>query len=209
METTDKTNERPILKRIAEQLLKDQQELDELAVQFALGKAEVMDKFEETKKFLRKSVLEYKEILSSDFKQNKEWAGFLKLKLDDLEEQLAKGKTESKEMFEQQKQAILKSIVDLKNEVKKNPEAHKVSDYFIAAYEKAELQLALFEKKIGDTKKELTKEFKDEMHTAGVKINSILDRLKDKRDDVDEKMENFKDEIRLSYSHLKKAIRSL
>ncbi len=60
MKNTETTNQKPILVKIADQLLKDQQELDSLAVQLSLGKAEAKDKFEEVKKQIRKSIQEFK-----------------------------------------------------------------------------------------------------------------------------------------------------
>ncbi len=209
MEPEVKTDQKPVLVRMAEQLLKDQVELDALALQFSLGKAEVKDKFEETKKQLKKSILEFRETLASEFKLNKEWTDTFKLKLTELENQLSKGRAESKVMFDEQKKAILKELGDLKNEMRKNPEARKLADYFASVAGRTEVQLDLFERKMAEGKKELTREFQEEMKKAGIKINSLLAGLKERKEDADFKLSNFSDEIRLSYDHLKKAIREL
>ena len=55
----------------------------------------------------------------------------------------------------------------------------------------------------------LTEEFKDEMNHAREKINTLLAKAKEKKDDMDLKLENFNDEIHLSYEHLKKAFKAL
>ena len=209
MEPTVKTNQKPILIRMAEQLLKDQLELDALALQFSLGKAEVRDKFEETKKQLKKGIAEFRETLASEFTLNKEWTDNFKLKLTELENQLSKGKAESRVMFEEQRKIILKGLEDLENEMKRNPEARKLADYFTSLSGRAEVQLELFERKIAEGKKDLTKGFNEEMKRAGVKINSLLAGLKERKEDADFRLNNFSDEIRLSYDHLKKAIREL
>lgn len=80
MEEAVKTNQKPILVKIADQLLRDQEELDLLAVQISLGKAEVKDKFEEAKKQLKKSVQEFKETLTSEYEQTRDWASSFKKK---------------------------------------------------------------------------------------------------------------------------------
>jgi len=209
METTVKSKQRPILVKIADQLLKDQQELDLLAVQISLGKAEVKDRFEEAKKQMKKSIREFKEVLSFDKNSNKDWANSIRIKLNELEGQLAKGKVESKKVFDEQKQIILKEIEELRNEIKMNPDAVKLAHYFTAATEKIKLQMDLFEKNMGAKKTGLTEEFKDEMNHAREKINTLLAKANKKKDDMDLKLENFNDEIHLSYEHLKKAFKAL
>jgi len=95
------THEKPVLQKIADKLLGVQQELDELVGQFALGKAEGKEKFEEIKKEFRQRVSEFKKLLAAPA------AGLLtpeaRQKIEELEVQLALGKAESRELFEQQK----------------------------------------------------------------------------------------------------------
>jgi hypothetical protein len=203
------TNQKSILVKIADQLLKDQQELDSLAVQFSLGKAEAKDKFEEAKMQMKKSVQEFKKFLSSEQKQIKDSANSVKVKLNDLEDYLAIGKAETKEMFKEQKKNIQKGVKDVMDEIKKTPELVKLANYFTAASEKINLQMELFEKKIEAEKKELTKEFKGEMTNARNKIDSIIAKTKEKKDDFDLKLVNFSNEIHLVYDHIKKAIQAL
>lgn len=209
MEKEVTTNQKPILVKIAEQLLNDQRELDSLAVQLSLGKAEAKDKFEEAKKQMKKSVQEFKETLSSEYKQSKDWVNSIDIKLSNLEDYLAETKAETKEIFEKQKKNILKGIDDVKNEIKKNPEVIKFANYYTAASEKIKLQMELFEKKMEAKTTELTKEFKDEMNNAKEKLTSIIAKINEKKDDIDLKLESFSDEIHLSYNHLKKAIQAL
>lgn len=206
MKEVKEANPKQILVRIAEQLKKGQEELDALAVQFSLGKAEVKDKFEEAKKQMRNSILDFKEVLA-DRKDN--WVTRVKDKLDDLDEMLDKGKAETKAKFAEQKKSITERLNQLRNEVRENPEAENLANHFTAATEKMKLQLALLEKKIGEEKKELTEEFKEEMGKARTKIDSIVARTKEMKEDVDLKLEHFSEEIQLSYDHLKKAIKAL
>ena len=54
----EKKSQKPIRVRIAEKLIKDQQELDHLAVQVSLGKAEMNDEFKKAKADLKKNIHE-------------------------------------------------------------------------------------------------------------------------------------------------------
>lgn len=208
-EEKSKKPKKPFLVRIADRLVKDQQELDELAVQLALGKAEVKDKFEEAKKKMNKRVQKLSTKLSSEAKQDKEWVNSLKVKLAKLAGHLGKGKVETHPMLQEQKKNIIQGIDDINEEIQKSRKASKLSRSFTPASEKIKLQMDLFEKKLGEEKKELTKEFHEEMGKAKEKFNSIATRIKEKKDDVDLKLDHFSDEIHESYEHLKKAIRSL
>lgn len=209
MKNTDATDQKPILVKIADQLLKDQQELDSLAVQLSLGKAEAKDKFEEAKKQIRKSIQEFKIRIDAEYKQSNEWTHSIDVKLMELESLLNKGITDSKEIFSEQKKDILRAIEGLENEIKKNSEVVKLTNYFMISFEKAKLQMELFEKEMEGGKIALTELFKNEMKSAKEKITSISELLENKKEDVKLKAENFDNEIRLAYDHLKKAIRSL
>ncbi|HQS04323.1 MAG: hypothetical protein B7X86_02670 [Sphingobacteriales bacterium 17-39-43] len=209
MKNTETSNQRPILVKIAAQLLKDQQELDSLAVQLSLGKAEAKDKFEEAKKQMKKSIQDFKNTIDAEYKQNKEWSQSIDVKLTDLESLLSKGIAESREIFTEQKKSIIGAIERLENEIKTNPEVVKLANYFTASLEKIKLQMELFEMEIEGKKIVLTELFKDEMKNAREVIVSVSKQLEEKKDEAKLKAEKFNDEIRLAYDHFKKAIKSL
>lgn len=181
MENTETTNQKPILVKIADQLLKDQQELDSLAVQLSLGKAEAKDKFEEVKKQIRKGIQEFKITIDSEYKQSNEWTHSIDVKLMELESLLSKGMADSKEIFSEQKKGILKAIEGLESEIKKNSEVVKLTTYFTTSLKKAKLQMELFEKEMEGKKIVLTELFKNEMKIAKEKITSISERLEEKK----------------------------
>lgn len=202
------TPKKPLLTRIAEQLVKDQQELDQLAVQLSLGKAEVKDKFEALKHKLKGSLHEFKVDLKEVYNENKEWSKEFKEKLDHLEEQLSASKAETKEVLKAQKKNIVHAMDLVKEEIKKNPEVHKVSDFFTAASEKARLQIRLFEMKWGSKEKVLTG-FRNEMKKASEKVDEILAEAKVNKQKAEVKLKGFNSEIHEAYGHIKKAIKSL
>lgn len=200
-------NKKPMLVKIAEQLMKDQLELDSWAVQIALGKAELKDKYEEAKKQMKKSIRDFRETLHSELKKNNSWNNTFKSKLNKLEDQLSIGMAETKKLFAEQRKIIATHIEDLKIELKKNPMVFKMADFFMAALEKLKFQLELIERKMEEEKKELTNEFKVEMNKAGNKIKSILSDLNERKAGINSKIENFSNEINAAYAHIKKAVK--
>lgn len=206
MKTTKNENQKPILVKIADQLLKDQQELDFLVVQLSLGKVEVIEEFEKAKSRMKNSLHEFKVELNS--KINQEYV-FLDNSLTDLENELDEGEAKTKELFLKQKKNILKKLETIKIEIENNPNILKIADFFTSASIKTKLQLEILEKNFDKKKTELTAEYNQEMITAHEKINSIISKIKEKQEDASLKWENFKDEIHISYEHLKKAIEAL
>ena len=216
MKTQEKTNQepllvnqQPVLTKMTDQLLKDKQEIDELVVQLTQGKAEARTKFEDIKKQMKKSVNDFKETLDSKIKENQVWAIAVKGKLDALESELNKGKAETKEMVTSQRKNILKGIEDVKLELKKNPEALKLANYYTSAAETAKLKMDIIVKKFEDRNPEVTKEFLDEMKNAKKQIDTIIKNVNEKKDAANLKIENFTNEIHLVYDHFKKAIHAL
>lgn len=196
-------NQNPILVKIAEQLLKDQQELDSLAVQLSLGKAEAKDKLKEIKAELKQKVNDLKTTISAGYAENKEWVKDTIQKLDELEDRLTDN---AEAFFEENKKNILNAAAEVESEIKKNPAAQKASLLFATYSEKAKLQLELLEQSIQNKKSAVSESFKEGIDEARKKINAIIERLNEKKDEADLRVEIFKEELDLVYTHLKKAI---
>lgn len=209
MEKEVTTNQKPILVKIADQLLNDQRELDSLAVQLSLGKAEAKDKFEEAKKQMRTSIQEFKAKLEAEYDRNKEWAKSMKTKLSYLDNELSDGEAQTKPIFEEKMKNIIKGLDEIGEEIDKNPEVIRMAHYYSIASNKLKLQLEIIGKKWDEKKLVLTDLFHDEMNASKEKINSFKSKINDTKDDVGLKYENFKDEVGASFDHLRKAIKSL
>jgi hypothetical protein len=113
---TEETIEKTVLQQASEKLLKPQQEIDELAVQLALGRAEGKDEFELTKSEFRQQVKQLNDLLvkSSENTISPE----VRAKIESLELQLALGKADSKEQFEEQKRKIVDALTALESKIK-------------------------------------------------------------------------------------------
>lgn len=204
---SSKDKKQPFLVRIADRLVKDQQELDEMAVQLALGKAEAKDKFEEVKKQMRKRIRKISDKVEIEIEEGKDWAQSLQTKLSNLREKLKKDKAETPEALHQQKQEIVTGLNEVEKEMEKSGKS-RFSRSFALASEKIKLQMDLLDKKWDAGKKEISEEFKEEMGKAKQKLNTISAKLKDKADDVDDRFDDFKDDVRDAYENLKRAVKS-
>ncbi len=89
--------------------------LEELQVQFALGKAEAKDKFNEYQGKIKNAIHEAK----TDLKTGTGTLGEFKNKLEHLEVQLALGKAEAKELIEDQSKKVKQAIHELEHLVSK------------------------------------------------------------------------------------------
>jgi len=203
----EKSTEAPVIQKIADKLISVQQELDELVVQFALGKAEGKEKFEEIKKEFRQRVSEFKKLLDAPA------AGLLtpeaRQKIESLEVQLALGKAESKELFEEQKKKILKTLSHVEEEIKTWVNSGKLPADFSHDVEKFKLKLEIIRLKFSLKKFEVKDAFKAGMSDARREIEKITSDIGSKLKDGSSKYSDFRDEMSLAYKHLKKALTDL
>lgn len=207
MEAETKTTEKSMLEKIAGKLLKAQQELDELAVQFSLGKAEARDKFEEIKREFRTQVTELKHTLTTTVL--KEMASVSKAKFEELELQLALGKANTADAFEEQSKKILNSLHALENEIKGKLKQSMEVDSFSQEIEAFKLKVEILRLKFILKKFEVKDTFKEKMNDASRVIDKLKTSAKEKMDSGKGKYDDFKDEVQLAYKHLRKALESL
>lgn len=198
--------EKPMLTKVAGQLLKTQQELDELAVQFALGKAEAKDKFEEVKKEFRTQVGILKQSLGAYLL--KELVNSTRSKFEALEVQLALGKAESAEVFEAQSKRILRSVRALEKEIRDTLPSPEVTT-FRHEMEKFKLKIEILRLKYFLKKFEMKDSFKEKMVEARKTIDHLKLAAKGKLSSGKERWGDAKDEVQLAYKHLRQALKSL
>lgn len=204
METQTKTP-KPILQKLGEGMLKAQQEIDELALQLSLGKAEAKEKLEEIKKDFGERVNELRQFLKSTLNQSMPIA--LKLKLEELELKLKVGKAETKEAFDLQLAALIEATIALENETRKALEKLEVSAYFHHEVEKFLLKMEILRLKFGIKRFEIKDAFRSRMERAKKSIHRFADKAKkmgNRKKHVD-----FREEMAEAYKHLKSAVKNL
>jgi HAMP domain-containing protein len=200
------TPNQPLLARLADKLLEAQQELDELALQFTLGKAEAKDKFEELKITFARQLQVVKAALNQAEVQT--MANRLKTRVEDLELQLALGKSETKEIFEAQRKKILEALVRLENDLKQSLPASINLEELYHEIEKFKLKLEIIRLKFILKKFMVKDSFREKMKDARRNVSRLTDQASSKWKAGSEKLTDFKDEIQLAYKHLRKAIES-
>jgi hypothetical protein len=205
METEIKQSSKPLLQKLGEAMLEAQQEIDELAVQLSLGKAEAKEKFEEVKSEFTERLNWLKQSIKDSF--NKSVPMGVKLKLEELELQLKVGKVESMESFDLQRVALIEATIGLENEIRNFLEKVEVSGYFHHEVEKFLLKLEILRLKFGITRFEIKDTFRSRMDRAKKSIHHFIDNAKkitSRKGHID-----LKEEIAETYKHLKSAVKNL
>lgn len=203
----DVKSTKKILLSVADKLLAAQREIDELTVQLALGKAEARDKFNEIKKDFSEKVSELKMFLAN-IPSGLEMS-VLRTKIDELEMHLIQGEVNTREAFEAQKENLLKATSALEKTLERKVPFTAELQHFIHEMEKFRVKLEILRLRFSLKKMELKNEFRNRMDQAKAYIGEQRTLLNDKIEEGKEKYEDFRDEIRLAYTHFRKALREL
>lgn len=187
MEKNDRSDQKELLQEVAGKLLKAHQEIDELAVQLSLGKAEALDKFEEIKKEFRYRLSEWKQLAGARQITN---IGKLQIQLD-------MGKAKDPKSFDAQKEKILTALKALKTPA------------FKYEAEKFKLKLIILQLSLALKKMEIKDEFRQGMTDAKKKIESIADKAKSQLKKGKAKYSDVSDEVQLAFKHMRKAVEKL
>lgn len=203
----DVKSTKKILMSVADKLLAAQQEIDELTVQLALGKAEARDKFNEIKQDFREKVAELRVFLAnipSDLELSA-----VRAKIDELEMRLIQGEVNTREVFEAQKENLLKATSALEQTLERKVPFTRELQHFIHEMEKFKVKLEILRLKFSLKKMEVKNDFRIRMDEAKTYINELRTSMKEKVDEGKDKYEDFRDEIRLAYTHFRKALKEL
>ncbi len=206
---TNTFNFKSLTDKVSEGLKKAQQEVEELALQFALGRADATDKFEEIKKEFSHKVNEWK-LAFPDLKSiNQEKINLLKSKIENLLLQLSLGKADAIDNYVEQHKKIMQSIQEFEAELKTDPELVALIGVFKIEIEKLKLKLEILKLKFELKKFETKAGFNSEMEKARLIINKLFEKIEGKWDETKSNYSDFSDEIELSWKHLKNAVKSL
>ena len=196
-----------VLIRIADKLVQAQQELDELVVQFSLGKVEAKDKFEEIKGDFRDRIHDIKNLISRqrvDGVRNE-----LTKRLDELEEMLKSGVALSAEAFEKQREKIDQAIGQLKQNIGRYRPTTPYLDSFSHDLEKFKLKLEILHLVFTLKRLEVKDSFKENMREIKKRIDHTVSSLKGRINTKKNTLSALRKEAREMYSDLKKAIESI
>ena len=195
MKTKSSVERMPVLREVADKLLLAHEEIDELAVQLALGKAEALDKFEEIKKDFRQRVGELKQLSGSGKPATITNIGKLEIQ---LELRRAGGRV----AFEAQKEKIIDALKRLESKFAN-------SESFHHEVEKFKLKLVILQLSLALKKFEIKDEFRDSMSGARKKIETIAGRARERLLKGKARYSDISDEVQLAYQHMRKAVGKL
>jgi hypothetical protein len=207
MDTAVKTTEKHILLKLSNKLVKIQQELDELALQMALGKVEVKDKFEEIKQEFKDRIDDFKFTIIG--KVLGMAAERMQAHFEELEEHLAEGRAETHETFKVQLTKISRTIKALEEELAIHLPENPDTDLFQYDMEKFKLKLEIIRLRYELKRIELRDAFYNSMAAARKSIKSIKQLVEKASHTGEHKIESFKNDVETTLGHIRSAIKSL
>lgn len=190
---------------------------EELQLQLSLGKMEAMDELEKQTGNFKSFINETKE-KAKDLADyiNPEITNDLISKFEELQVQLALGKAETKDAFEEQKEKINQGLDSIQQLLQKGMAKAGMEENFNSFLEKFEgatenfktrLEAAKLQFALGkaDTKDEIEKQ-KEEVKA---KLEEIRSKLDSNKELAEEKWDGFKAEISEAFGHIKNAFSKL
>ncbi|MGE0771920.1 MAG: hypothetical protein AB7K37_09440 [Cyclobacteriaceae bacterium] len=206
MTTVKEKEEKTVLERVADYLIEAQRELDELAVQLALGKAEAKLKFEEVKAEFKSKLADFRKLLDE---APDSIPAKVKQGLEKLELQLALGKAETRDAFEEQKDKLLAGVAHIEKEIKDWLDEFGSTSAIGHEIEKFKLKLEILRLKFNLKKFEISDDFHESMSNARRAIQKIGTAADAKLERGRRNMYDFGEEMAEAYQHLRKAVKNL
>jgi hypothetical protein len=183
-------------------LNKAEKELDELRLKIALGKMNGADLFEDMKKELRESFHE----ISGELKQEKdELAESVRSNIESLQLQLALGKAEALDAYEEQKKKIGTSIDALERQIR---DARNRLSYDSRIRIQNELEKFRLKMEVLQIRYQLGKlELKDNVESKKLQFKKEFDHLLENlKDESSEMAEQYGSKLRNAYDALRKSL---
>ncbi|MCB0843969.1 MAG: hypothetical protein KDE26_12005 [Bacteroidetes bacterium] len=199
-----------------EYLKKWNDELDDLHVDFSIDQEEVVEKFEKHKSSMREYLVDLANKIDEKAKglDVKDKADNVKAKIEELQVQLALGKAESQDAYEEQKKNLDKKLHEAQKEYEKlksegDEKLHHLASDFHSQAEKFKTKMDVFRLHFAlgtaDAKDELA-EKKEELKE---KLAEMKKKVEENKEKAEEKWDEFSEELSESYNHFKGAIKNL
>jgi hypothetical protein len=196
MKTAENTR---IIDKAVDLLRKAAVELEEFQLQASLGKAELKDSYEDSKKKFNQFIHESK----YKIKQGEEVYEDMRQSFDELIVQLNLGKAETIEAFKEQKQSILQKLHEIEVKIRTNETLNKAYDTMLIEAEKFKLKLEILDQKIAEG----SEQFKTNYEAGKKDFLEFVEGLKQKYQTKEEETqwEHFQNEMSEAFHHFKQA----
>lgn len=185
------------------QLKKSTTDLEEFRVQLALGKAEAKDKFEELKKKFNSTVQSTKQKLTGVAKSRLDE---VRGEFEEVQVQLALGKADTLDAFNEQKKKIVRAINKLEKRLENIKLADEVETKIRHAIEKFKIQLEVLRVHYELGKMEAADEFEREKHELTDLVAKLKSKFDARKKSASKARQDRRAELKEAYKHLKKAI---
>lgn len=176
-------------------------ELEKFQLQFALGKAEAKDQYEDLKKSFNQKVHEVK--LKTI--KGKEQAQKLHQLLDELQVQLALGKAETKEAFDRQRKKINAKMHEIELWIKAHPTLLNAYESLVEEFEKVKIKLEILWINYKLSKSEPTDSIKKRRAEMDKIIAGLQASVTKEKKTKESGWQHFGSEMTEAFNHLKAA----
>ncbi|MBO3117678.1 hypothetical protein J4050_13055 [Winogradskyella sp. DF17] len=196
MKTAENTK---IIDKAVDFLRKAAVELEEFQVQASLGKAELEDSYEDTKKKFNQFIHDSK----FKMQQGKDKYEDMRTSFDELIVQLNLGKAETLDKFKVQKRNILLKLHDIEVKIKTNETLNKLYKYMLLDIEMFKVKLEILESKLEKGKEG----FKTNYEKGKTEFVEFVENFKKKyeKDKEESQWDHFQGEMSEAFQHFKKA----
>jgi len=200
METLEKKS---ITDKIIDGLKNALVEIEDLRVQAALGKAEAKDLYEDSKKKFNHFIHEAKIKLNGVKEKTGENADKLKGFFEHLQVQLALGKAETRDAFEEQSKKISHALHELEHNIRKNDKANEYYTKLLMEIEQFKIKLAILKLRYALKKMEAQQELDGKKAEFLKHLAEVKTRLMYKEEKERHRWEHFQDEMAEAFKRLK------
>lgn len=191
-------------------------ELDDLDIHLKMDTDEVVEAFEKQKSSFQSFVSESKDKLEAKINELDlgEKGTELKTKLEELQVQLALGKAETRDAFEEQRKNLTSSLHDATKEydgLKEKAEGQykELADEFNELTEKFHTKLDVLRVQFALGKADMQDEMKDKKEEIAQKLAEVRKKSEENKEKAEDKWDDFKGEISEAYGHFKSALKGL
>jgi hypothetical protein len=205
MKIENSTAEPSLGEKITEGVKRAVTEIEEFRLQLALGKMEAHDLYEETKdkfnEYLRDSMSKAQKFASGAAEIGLQVkAGFETLQL-----QLALGKAETKEAFEEQRQRIVHALHELEVKIRNQKVLNEYYSALLIELNKFKIKLDILKLRYELRKLEASAQFEDRKKELTNYLENIRSKFLKPSYTAADKLNHIHDELGLAFQHLKKA----
>ncbi|MBT8194790.1 MAG: hypothetical protein KJO64_00045 [Bacteroidia bacterium] len=188
--------------------------VEELELQMHLGKKESIDEFENQKKNMKDYLHGAEDNLKNAKDISADKMSSLKTKLEELKVQLALGKAETAEKFDEQKSKLQHKLNDIESDIvdlkgKADDKTVEWASGLSETFDDFKTKMDVFRLNVALGSADAKDEWKEKKEDMKQKLQALKSKLNDTTIEGGEKLNDFNAEIAESFSHFKSAFKKI